>query len=733
KRGAFYVRRAVEFYSEKVGEYPWPQATALHSALSAGGGMEYPMITVIGNSGDPEDLDDVITHEVGHNWFYGLLASNERDHPFLDEGLNSYYENRYMEQYYSQHEPVELPGILFNTQRNGKILHNGYLLLARERKDTPPDSHSDRFSPMAYGLQVYMKTAMTLKWLEQSIGTARFDRAMQDYYQRWKFRHPYPEDLRASWLQSGLTEQEIGWWFEAMQSQKQADFKITEVEKNDGHDDDDSSPTPPAGTWEIEVKNKGKLQAPFSITALQDGKPVHTEWYTQPGELTFPAVQADRFVVDYEQLALDLNRKNNDRRSGGFMPGMPPMEFRPVAVFQNIRHNTASLLPWFGWNNIDKTMIGAVVYNPPLPPRRFQYYLLPGYALGSRRFVGSADLRYKTYPGGLFPKVTFGLSGKTFDYDYNPQLDYYAKLWRVVPQVRANLRTDSRTFSHALNFRTLFIGRERGTFDLEGDFIGKTWRYNTIHELRYEGEERMLPNPYQFKVALETQAYRDGLYRPAHYVRSTVEWVQKFYYKPGRRVTARAFVGAFLSSTQRKRSIEETALTLNPQGFNDYRFDHTFMARSGGAGILGRQVSQSDGGFKAAFGSPYAAQVGNSNNYVLALNLRADLPKRLPLGLPLRPYFDIGYFDDATPIGTNRPSSEQWLWSGGVLLELFRGRLEGYMPLANSKDLKRLYCEQSGGTNSSAIFCGGNYLKMISWSVNLTLGDPVETLVKVVE
>ncbi|MFQ5448644.1 MAG: M1 family metallopeptidase, partial [Saprospiraceae bacterium] len=58
-----YVGRAVEFYSKHIGEYPWPHATAVHSALSAGGGMEYPMITVIGNAGGAKDLDQVITHE----------------------------------------------------------------------------------------------------------------------------------------------------------------------------------------------------------------------------------------------------------------------------------------------------------------------------------------------------------------------------------------------------------------------------------------------------------------------------------------------------------------------------------------------------------------------------------------------------------------------------------------------------------------------------------------------
>ncbi|MFT5864096.1 MAG: hypothetical protein ACI828_002769, partial [Flavobacteriales bacterium] len=100
RKGSFYVDRSVKFYSENVGEYPYPHATAVQSALSAGGGMEYPMITVIGLMGDPKSLDGVITHEVGHNWFYGILAFDERDHPWMDEGINSYYDHRYSTQFY---------------------------------------------------------------------------------------------------------------------------------------------------------------------------------------------------------------------------------------------------------------------------------------------------------------------------------------------------------------------------------------------------------------------------------------------------------------------------------------------------------------------------------------------------------------------------------------------------------------------------------------------------------
>ena len=64
--------------------------------------------------------------------------------------------------------------------------------------------------------------------------------------------------------------------------------------------------------------------------------------------------------------------------------------------------------------------------------------------------------------------------------------------------------------------------------NIEGLYLGKSWKKNTIYELRYEGEQFALPNPYRFQIALETQDYRDVFDRPANYLRSTAEWRQKF-------------------------------------------------------------------------------------------------------------------------------------------------------------------------------------------------------------
>lgn len=720
RKGAFYVRRAVEFYSQKVGEYPWPHATAVHSALSAGSGMEYPMITVIGDEDHAKGLDEVIAHEVGHNWFYGILGSNEREHPFLDEGINTYYEWRYMKRYYGSSVAEELlPRRLYDPAKLGSLLETAYLMLARENKDTPPDTHSDKFSPIGYGLQVYMKTALCMHWLEQTVGADRFDLYMQSYFRQWRFKHPAPVDLRDSWRLSGL---QADWWFEAMQTRKKTDYALKQVKKTK------------AG-YDLTFENKQTLDGPFALTALKDNQVVGNLWVFPAAEkrqtVSMAVDDADRFVIDYERITLDINRKNNFRRTRGLFPGLEPLRLKP-AIFENATRSTLGLLPWLGRNNYDKTMLGLVLYNPPLPPRRLQYYLLPGFALGSKRLVGLADVRWKMFPGGLAPKVTLGISVKTFDFDYKEQHGYYARFYRVAPQIRAELRSASHAFRHALNFRSLFISTERGQFADDGAFTGTVFQHRIVHELRYEAEQRRLPNPFQCTLALEMQRYDDFFKRPNRYLRGTFEWKQRFYYQPSRKVTARVFAGYFFENTQRRRGNvanddAPASLALAPQGYNDYRFDQVFLGRSETEGFLARQVSQTDGGFKTAFGSAFKL-LGNSNNYALALNLKADLPARLPLDLPLRPYFDIGYFDDATPLGADRPASEQLLWSGGLLLEFFKGNLEIYFPLINSKNLKDRYCELGGGTNPSALFCGGNYFKWISWSFRLGRLDPLETM-----
>lgn len=176
-----YSKDAVRHYSSLVGEYPYNIVQVVQGPESFGGGMEYPSITVISPGGSAKSLDNVIAHEIGHNWFYGILASNERKHPWMDEGINSYYDAKYQLNKYGKQPQLER--IAFETK-------------AVTKTDQPIELSSEKYSEANYGLVAYYKTAEWLRYLESQLGTETFNRAMQEYYRQWQFKHPQPEDFK---------------------------------------------------------------------------------------------------------------------------------------------------------------------------------------------------------------------------------------------------------------------------------------------------------------------------------------------------------------------------------------------------------------------------------------------------------------------------------------------------------------------------------------------------------
>ena len=177
-----YIKRTILFRSALIGEYPYNTVTAVQSTADDPGGMEYPTITVINSQGTARELDLTIEHEVGHNWFYGILGTNERRYPWMDEGINTYYDNRYEALYYGE------------TENNDAAEMN---TLAVEKKDQPISTPSEDFTVENYNNIAYTKAGIWLKMLEDTLGTPLFDSCMHAYFREWQFKHPYPEDFKA--------------------------------------------------------------------------------------------------------------------------------------------------------------------------------------------------------------------------------------------------------------------------------------------------------------------------------------------------------------------------------------------------------------------------------------------------------------------------------------------------------------------------------------------------------
>ncbi|HTI89309.1 MAG TPA: M1 family metallopeptidase [Puia sp.] len=189
-----YIKDAIRFRSSLVGEYPFNVVTAVETKMGPGiGGMEYPTITAIASDvTDPKALDITIEHEVGHNWFYGILGTNERQYAWMDEGINTYYDNRYKAYKYPTTTPDNWLFKKFPADGQQWSLD----ILEATRNDQPISTTSGTFTQTGYYLAVYAKTGEWLKKIEDSLGTTTFDSCMHEYYRRWSFKHPYPDDLQ---------------------------------------------------------------------------------------------------------------------------------------------------------------------------------------------------------------------------------------------------------------------------------------------------------------------------------------------------------------------------------------------------------------------------------------------------------------------------------------------------------------------------------------------------------
>lgn len=199
-----YVRSAKEalsFYGLWYGAYPYETLTIVDPPDDGfgAGGMEYPTFITGGTTGwllrwpfeSARLVEDVTIHEFGHQYWYGMVGSNEFEESWLDEGINSDSEYRAMEMAYGPRNAIELPGGL-----GAGLSAIGYSSYSRLPNLDPIRRLAWRyFSGSSYGTNSYPKTALFLAQLRNDLGVETFARAERAYFQQWSFRHPTTSDF----------------------------------------------------------------------------------------------------------------------------------------------------------------------------------------------------------------------------------------------------------------------------------------------------------------------------------------------------------------------------------------------------------------------------------------------------------------------------------------------------------------------------------------------------------
>jgi Peptidase family M1 domain len=230
---------ALRYFGSWYGAYPYQTLTIIDPPYNGqgAGGMEYPTLVTAGTRwrlGRDHNPEAVIVHEVGHQWWYGMVASNEFEEPWLDEGFNTYSTGKVLAAAYGRDVlPFYLAGVnwFYFPFELPHPFEDRILTLHGSFTD-PILRPSWRFADSQnYAVSVYSRTGLALRTLENYVGDERMSQIMRTYFERWRYRHPASQDFFDVAIEiSGVN---LNWFFDQfVKGTATIDYELSDVESD---------------------------------------------------------------------------------------------------------------------------------------------------------------------------------------------------------------------------------------------------------------------------------------------------------------------------------------------------------------------------------------------------------------------------------------------------------------------------------------------------------------------
>jgi len=287
-----YVQHSVEFYSDFLSPYPYPNAINVAGVV---GGMEYPQIMFCDVNARGRSLFGVTDHEFGHTWFPMVVGSDERRWAWMDEGLNTFMNQYSTDAYYGGNSQQSL-------QRLSQVLAKRFE--PSPLSDQPIMTYADQVRDQALGALAYLKPANGLMLLrEYVVGPERFDAAFKAFFDRWAYKHPQPADFFRT--MEDVTGEDLDWfWRSWFYETDTVDHAVASVSTGD--------------TTRVTLEQKQELMLPMTVSlTFEDDS---TEQHRIPTEafftrdthtITVTERSLQKVELDPNQMLPDVNQEND--------------------------------------------------------------------------------------------------------------------------------------------------------------------------------------------------------------------------------------------------------------------------------------------------------------------------------------------------------------------------------------------------------------------------------------
>lgn len=667
-----YTKTALLLFSDLIGPYPYDHCTIVEGPLKAGGGMEYPMITIL-NDYDEVYLESVIAHEVAHNWWQGILASNERAAPWIDEGFSSYYDKRYN----SEHAVHEYQPAKVVTERkvakmfgfDGIDYASGEKILLRQLENRNIHQavglHAADFTDANTYFSLYAKAPHQIIYLEKYLGREQFDACIRSFFQAYQFKHIHPNDLQNHFEE--CSGKDLNFFFQDwINTDGVVDGSIGKVEKTEN-------------ILKVEIKQKGEIVLPLPVTIITSNGE-ETIWVDGKSTIIdIPVEGLQEVIVDRDNLTLDYRPSNNYYKT----KGIGKLEsLRPQFLFglDNNKRTEIFFSPFIGGNAHDKFMLGLTVYNRFYPSKNFDWDITPMYAFGSKQVNGTFNASYtQNIRKDRHVQLKYGTHFKTFSYDNR---SFGGRYINVRPSLSVKIlpKDNRKKITHQLNWTHHQTWKEINTQSSADAPIVKSFNGLWVEELGYGFDKKDLKTPVNAASNIQ--------FNNEHAKLSATTNVKVRYGKMKSYFSARFWMSAimakqgdFAGSSQFGTSY---ATNLSGRiGSRDYLFEDYFLGRNVRDGFLSRQIAMNEGQFKFAPGT-----LLNSNILATSINLRADFPGKW---IPIKLYTDIGIIYTNSFVSGNIEKTSLFAFQAGAMISLFNDAFEVYFPFFSSNDIKDYY------------------------------------------
>jgi hypothetical protein len=322
------LMQTLERFEKWYGPYPYKTLTLVDPEPdSAAGGMEYPTF-ITGDSSwfMPKGVlmpEVVVEHEFGHQYWYGMVATNEFEDAWMDEGINSYTEVKVLDSIFGQDRSIlQQAGVTFSEREQQRLSYIGAADL-----DAMAQKAYEYYGSNSYGGITYGKTASVLLTLEGIVGEDTMAKAMRVYFMKYRFTHPVKEDFLKTIEE--VSGKDLRWYFDkAVYGTQVLDYEVRKVDsfpanwyedekKGAGKKKDDKDTVYLSTVW---LHRKGEFVMPVELEVkFTNGEKVREHWdgqsrwvkfqYEKKGKIESAEIDPDHKIL------IDRDNFNNSRRA----------------------------------------------------------------------------------------------------------------------------------------------------------------------------------------------------------------------------------------------------------------------------------------------------------------------------------------------------------------------------------------------------------------------------------